>query len=408
MDFNQLFEGYGSFRENSLSSGRIIQHDTAKLIEQIAANKLFRIDLLGTSVEKRPIHSISFGSGKTKIFAWSQMHGDEATATAALFDLLNFFASDDSFNEFRRQLLDNITFHFMPVVNPDGAELFQRENAFNIDINRDALRLESDESKILWDYANKIEPDFGFNLHDQNSYYTAGRTNNYSTISLLAPPTDYVKSINYTREKSMQVILSIYDTLSNFIPGQIARYNDDHEPRAFGDNFTKAGISSILIESGFQKDDPDKEFVRKLNFIALLSAFISIAEREFEKKDYTKYFTIPENEQLLFDLLLRNVILLHAGRKFKIDIGINRKKCWDPAAQNFYYKATIAELGDLSIFHGIEEYDFNGFQVVSASKLAMDEPAEFILKENIELKVENGFFTELERIKSILNERAIG
>ncbi len=408
MDFNQLFTDYEKFRENMLSCERIIHSDVAKLLERIAMNKSFHVEELGKSVEEREIFSVSFGVGKTKILAWSQMHGDEPTATAAIFDLINFFSSDDSFNKLRNGLLDNITFHFIPIVNPDGAELYQRENTFNIDINRDALRLESYESKILWEYAEKIKPDFGFNMHDQNSYYTAGRTINHSTISLLAPPTDHVKSINYTREKSMQVILKIYDALNNFIPGQIARYNDDYEPRAFGNNFAKNGISSILIESGFQKDDPNKEFVRKLNFVALLSAFKSISDKDFEKTDYTKYFSIPENEELLFDLLLRNITLAHHEKKFKIDIGINRKKSWDTKTQKFFYKGTIAELGDLSIFHGIEEYDMNGYQVSSAHKLAVDESADFILEGNIILKIENGSFTDSDRIKSILNGLAIG
>lgn len=369
---------------------------------------MFQIENLGKSVEGRDLFSISFGVGKRKILAWSQMHGDEPTATAAMFDLINFFSSDDLFNKIRRSLLDNITFHFIPIVNPDGAEIFQRENAFNIDLNRDALRLESYESKILWDYAMKLEPDFGFNLHDQNSYYTAGRRNSHSTISLLAPPTDHVKSINYTREKSMQVIVNIYETLNNFIPGQIARYNDDYEPRAFGDNFAKNGISSILIESGFQKADSNKEFVRKMNFVALLSAFKSISDKDFEKEDYTKYFSIPENEELLFDLLLRNITLTHLEKKFKIDIGINRKKCWDIKTQKFFYKGTIVELGDLSLFHGIEEYDMTGYKISSAYKLAVDEAADLILEGNFSLKIENGFFSDSGKIKSILNGLTIG
>ena len=121
-----------------------------------------------------------------------------------------------------------------------------------------------------------------------------------------------------------------------------------------------------------------------------------------------KYFSIPENEELLFDLLLRNITLAHHEKKFKIDIGINRKKSWDTKTQKFFYKGTIAELGDLSIFHGIEEYDMNGYQVSSAHKLAVDESADFILEGNIILKIENGSFTDSDRIKSILNGLAIG
>ncbi len=406
--FNEIFLSHDNFRETKLGSELITYSELIPIIERLRKTNFFQIETLGKSVEGREIFTILFGRGKTNILAWSQMHGDEPTATAALFDLINFFSLDNSFAKFKDDLLNEITFHFVPMVNPDGAEKYQRENAFNIDLNRDALRLESYESKILWDYAEKIQPDFGFNLHDQNSYYTAGRTNKYSTISLLAPPIDHVKSINYTREKSMQVICKINDVLSNFIPGQIARYNDDYEPRAFGDNFTKNGISSILIESGYHKSDLKKEFVRKLNFVALLSAFHSISEKDFEKVDYTKYFSIPENEQLLFDLLLRNLTLTYNGNSFKIDIGINRKKCLDLDSKKLFFKGTIAELGDLSIYNGIEEYNMNGFKIEFAKMLAVDESADFNLTGKAELKIVNGSFGDSDSIKSILNGIAIG
>jgi len=359
-------------------------------------NNLFRVGKLGESLDGKEIFSIVFGEGEIKILAWSQMHGDEPTATAALFDLFNFFSANDKYDDFRNTLLKKITFHFIPMVNPDGAEMFTRENAYNIDLNRDALRLQSDESKILWDYAEKLEPEFGFNLHDQNSYYTAGRSNNASAISLLAPPMNHVKSINYIREKSMQVICRISETLSQFIPQNIARYKDDFEPRAFGDNFTRNGISTILIESGYYKNDVKKDFIRKLNFTALLSAFKSIAEKDYESIEHKKYFDIPENEELLFDLLLRNLTLNYKGRNFQIDIGINREKKLNKELQSFYYKSKIADLGDLSIFYGIEEHNLNGYQVIPDNKLGIDEPADLKIFFNGQLikEVRNGFIIE--------------
>ncbi len=393
--FKSLFNDYNKYIEPTLSTEFIRHSEMIKCLGALKSKGLFCTEKLGESVEKRDIFSVSFGSGKIKILAWSQIHGDEPTATAALFDLLNFFSGDDQFNNFRKNLLSKITFHFIPMVNPDGAEKYQRENAFNIDLNRDTLRLESPESKILWNYASKIESEFGFNLHDQNSYYTAGRTNKTTAISLLAPPTNYVKSIGYVREKSMQVICKIHEALSNFIPKQIARYNDDFEPRAFGDNFTKKGISSILIESGFYKDNTDKNFVRKLNFIALLSAFYSISEKDFEKVDYTQYFDIPENEELLFDLLLRNLTINYNGKNFTIDIGINREKYLDANTGKFYYKSSIADIGDLSIFYGIEEFDMHGFEVVSEKPIVIEEPADFKLLKNgkVVKEIINGFIS---------------
>ncbi|MBI5730413.1 MAG: peptidase M14 [Ignavibacteriales bacterium] len=392
-----LFNDYDNYREKKLNSDFISHSQLTELIRGIQTKNLFRVDKLGESLDCKEIFSVVLGEGETKILAWTQMHGDEPTATAALFDLFNFFSSKDLYDDLRKNLLKKITFHFIPMLNPDGAEMFTRENAFNVDLNRDALRLQSYESQILWDYAEKVEPEFGFNLHDQNSYYTAGRSDNASAISLLAPPMNHVKSINYIREKSMQIICRINDALSLFIPQNIARYKDDFEPRAFGDNFTKKGISTILIESGFYKNDMKKDFVRKLNFIALLSAFNSAAEKDYENTDHKKYFDIPENEELLFDLLLRNLTLNYNGRNFKIDIGINREKKRIKESQSFYYKSKIADLGDLSIFYGIEEYDLTGYQVIPDNKLSIDEPADLKIFFNGQLKkeVKNGFISDL-------------
>ena len=395
--FNSLFNDYDNYREKKLNSDFISHAQLKDLVAGMQTRNLFRIEKLGKSIDKKEIFSVVFGEGETKILAWSQMHGDEPTATSALFDLFNFFSSSEKYDELRKTLLKKITFHIIPMFNPDGAEMFTRENAYSVDLNRDALRLQSDESKILWDYAEKLEPDFGFNLHDQNSYYTAGRSNNASAISLLSPPMNYVKSINYTREKSMQVICRINEALSIFIPQNIARYKDDFEPRAFGDNFTRNGISIILIESGFYKNDIKKDFVRKLNFIALLSAFKSIAEKDYENIEHKKYFDIPENEELLFDLLLRNLTLNYNGRNFKIDIGINREKKLNKESQSFYYKSKVADLGDLSIFYGIEEHDLTGYQVIPENKLCVDEPADLKILFNGQLKKEirNGFIIDL-------------
>jgi len=391
--FTSLFNDYDNYREKKLNSDFISHAQLTELIHGMQTKNIFRVDKLGESIDGKEISSVVFGKGDTKVLAWSQMHGDEPTATAALFDLFNFFSAKDKYDDLRKTLLKKITFHFIPMLNPDGAEMFTRENAFNVDLNRDALRLQSYESKILWDYAEKLEPEFGFNLHDQNSYYTAGKSNNASAISLLASNMNYVKSINYVREKSMQVICSINEALSQFIPQNVARYKDDFEPRSFGDNFTKKDISTILIESGFYKNDVKKDFVRKLNFIALLSAFKSIAEKNYENIDHKKYFDIPENEELLFDLLLRNLTLNHKGINFKIDIGIKREKKRNKELQSFYYKSKIADLGDLSIFYGIEEHDLSGYQVIPDNKLSVDEPADLKIFFNGQLKkeIKNGF-----------------
>lgn len=365
-ELKKLFEQYDNYKNKNLSTERLKHSDAKSNLKLFNEKKIFDIRLEGYSIEEREIFSVTFGNGKTKILAWSQMHGDEPTATTALFDLMNFFSADDEFNNFRNFLFDKITFCFVPMLNPDGAEKHQRANKINIDINRDALKKQTPESQILWMLAQKIKPQFGFNLHDQNSYYTAGRSGKSAAVSLLAPPVDFDKTVDDTRLQSMQVISVINKMLSEYIPGHIARYNDDFEPRAFGDNLTRNKISSILIESGFIKKDIHKETIRKLNFIALVSAFNTIADESYKSKNAEDYFSIPENESLLFDLLLKNLSLHSNGKDFTVDIGINREKCFDETTQTFYFKGTIKEVGDLSIYNGIEEHDLRGYSVECA------------------------------------------
>lgn len=363
MSFKSIYENYEKYIEKKLSLPLLKHSQIKNLIESLREKNNVSVELAGYSIEGREIYSISLGEGNICVLAWSQMHGDEPTATATIFDLINFFLEDDEYKHEKEMILNKLKIFFIPMLNPDGAEKFQRENSLNIDLNRDAIRCESYESKILWDIANRIKPKFAFNLHDQNNYYTAGRSNNLAAISMLAPPSDFDKSITETRKISMKLIVKISEILKEFIPFNIARYDDDHEPRSFGDNFTKTGISSILIESGFLRDDPTKTKIRKLNFISLLSAFYFIATEKFNESNYLDYFSIPENNQLLFDLLLRNLKIKKNGNSFTVDIGINRERKYDSETNNFYFVGKIKEIGDLSIKFGIEEYILDGYNV---------------------------------------------
>ncbi|MFC2134476.1 M14 family zinc carboxypeptidase [Bacteroidota bacterium] len=359
----KLFDDFDAYRETALTKRRFKHKDIKPLIEKMGRESLFDVTVVGESLEGRKIFMLSIGNGKTKILAWSQMHGDEATATMALFDIFSFFNSDDEYDEFRNKLLENVTLYFIPMLNPDGAEKFSRYNALGIDLNRDALKLTSPESKILMSVHEELQPQFGFNLHDQNSKYRVGTYGNPAAISFVAPPFNYEKSMSNTRKNSMKVIADLYVELSKIIPGHIARYNDDFEPRSFGDYFTNSNTCSILIESGVWKDDPEKQFLRRLNFAALLTGFNSIAGNYYESQSENDYLSIPENKELLFDVLLKNVNLIVKDKSYKLDIGIDFEELNKPGSNDFYKVGTIEGIGDLSTFCSYNEIDCTGLTV---------------------------------------------
>ncbi|MEJ2493300.1 MAG: M14 family zinc carboxypeptidase [Ignavibacteriaceae bacterium] len=352
-----LYYGYENYRENSLTHRRFKHSEIISLVEQLKNKNIFRVNKVGESVQERNIFTITIGNGAKKIFCWSQMHGNEPTATAAIFDIMNFFLAEQHFKEFKQHLLNNVTLYFMPMVNPDGAEVFSRRNDIQIDLNRDAVKQESPEAKLLNKVFNSIQPEFGFNLHDQSSEYSAGNSSNYTALSFLAPPIDFDKTVNESRTKSMLLICELYNVLSEIIPGHIARYEDDFEPRAFGDNFAKKGSNVVLIESGAWIHDREKQFLRKLNFIALLTAFKSIAENSYLKEDIDTYHSIPENKKLMMDFIIRNALITKEDQNYSVDVGINYEEVNIPGTKDFFYKAKIEDIGDLSVFTGFKEFD---------------------------------------------------
>jgi len=365
-----LYNSYENFKEKSITSRRFKHSDIIPLIERLKNNSnepqsenIFSVNEVGQSAEGRDIFLISVGTGKKKVFLWSQMHGDEPTATAALFDIFNFFSAQNEFTDFKKFLLSNLTIYFMPMVNPDGAELFQRRNIFDIDLNRDAIRQQTTEAIILKNVFDSLKADFGFNLHDQSREYTAGISINPASISFLAPAPDYPKTITPVRENAMKLIGELSLALSEFIPGHIAKYSDDFEPRAFGDNFTKWGTGVVLVETGGWRNDREKQFLRKINFITLLYSFCSIASNSYSDFSLENYNSIPNNEKLMYDLILRNLTVKKDTFEYKIDLGINYEEININDAKDFYLKGTIGDLGDLSVFSGYEDYDLEGYNV---------------------------------------------
>lgn len=358
-----IFEKHDLFKENSILKRRIKHEDVVRLIQKIDEKKVFRVKKIGTSVESRDIFMLSIGEGKTRVLLWSQMHGDEPTATMALFDLFNFFQADDEFNSLRRKILSELELCFIPMLNPDGAEKYKRRNTQDIDINRDAAALQTPEGRILKNAVDSLKPAFGFNLHDQSIYSTVGKSEKSATISFLAPAYNYEKSVNEVRLNAIKLISGLYGVLNSYIPGHIAKYDDEFEPRAFGDNIQKWGVSTLLVESGGYINDVEKQYIRKLNFLIFLASFDFIADKAYLNFDPKVYDSIPFNQKCLVDLVLKNVVMDFNGKDSIVDIGIIRNEI-NYSRDSFYYHSEIDEIGDLSLnYFGYETVDCKGMQI---------------------------------------------
>ena len=357
-----LYNTYESYKEPSLAERRIKYKDLQPLIDQYRNNPKFTVSKVGESIEGRDLTLISIGKGGTDVFLWSQMHGDEPTATQAIFDILKFL-NDKSYAQEKRIIFSNLRIHFLPMLNPDGAQVYQRRNTLGIDINRDALRLQSPEGQTLKRVRDSLEADFGFNLHDQSTYYNAERTSKPATISYLAPAYNYEKEVNEVRGNAMKIIGFMNNIIQQYAPGQVGKYNDDFEPRAFGDNIQKWGTSTILIESGGYPEDIEKQEIRKLNYVSILSAIYTIATGVYKSLSLDTYWEIPENDRKLFDLKIENVAYNLLGKQYILDLGIHRREVDYEKHEEFWYKSQISDQGDLSTYYGYETFNAEGYVI---------------------------------------------
>lgn len=345
LNYSEILNQYSEFKESSLQGRYLKEEDLLKVFKSLSFK--YKIKNEGHSEEGRIISSFRLGTGKRKILIWSQMHGNETTTTKSVIDLLNYF---DVYPGISKKILEKCSFIIIPVLNPDGAVNFTRVNSNGVDLNRDAFSKTQSESKILQRIYSEFKPNVCFNMHDQRTIFSAGNINKPATVSFLSPSFNEEREINDTRLKSMSLISSANQLLQKFIPGQVGRYDDGFNINCIGDYFQKDGTPTILFEAGHFPNDYEREETRKFIFVALLKMILEVANEE-ETNSEEKYFEIPENEKLFFDVIIRNVKL---KSKFS-DVAIQFKETLSDNIIEFI--PVIDKIGDLSSYYGHREID---------------------------------------------------
>jgi hypothetical protein len=128
------------------------------------------------------------------------------------------------------------------------------------------------------------------------------------------------------------------------------------------------GTPVILIETG-ALHGRDEMFLVKLNFIAYLSALKSVVDKTEQKADPNRYDTLPFNSSgNIYNVIFRNASVVNFAETpvpFTGDVGVNaeRRRAREAAP------AFVREIGDLSIYGGLDEYDARNFYMVSKDGL---------------------------------------
>ncbi|HBC04987.1 MAG TPA: M14 family zinc carboxypeptidase [Aequorivita sp.] len=322
----------------------------------------YEVSVPGVSEKGQDIPLIKIGNGKQVVLGWSQMHGNESTTTKALFDFIRFIDQKENFQSEIDEFLGTYTFYLFPMLNPDGAQLYTRENANGVDLNRDAQDLSQKESKCLRKVFEALKPDLCLNLHDQRSIY-GFKDGKASTISFLSPAANKERSITPSRIIAMEQIVKMNKLLQDYIPGQVGRYDDSFNNACVGDTFQNAGVPTILFEAGQYSQDYHREKTREFIFYSLLVLFNIIGDSK-PALNYRDYFNIPENLKNYNDCILRNAKL--KDKREQVSVAIQYREIL--RNETIVFEPFIDEIGSLKNKFAYIENNVEGAEILTNSQ----------------------------------------
>ncbi|MBJ33109.1 MAG: peptidase M14 [Flavobacteriaceae bacterium] len=335
-----------SILKSQILEGRYV---TYSKIETLLSD--FDLMQVGTSVKGLPINALTIGNGPIRILMWSQMHGNEATSTKGIMDVMYFLKANAAF-------LAPFTIQLLPMLNPDGAAAYTRVNANGVDLNRDAKQQSQSETHALFEVYDAFQPDYCFNLHDQRTIF--GVNGSPCILSYLSPAADANKLITESRKQAMGIIGHMNERLQQHLSNQVGRYDDTYNPNCVGDCFQSKGTPTILFECGQSGEDYDREVTRKWFSFSVVEALQCIANNSFKP---SVYHSIPEVEKSYSDILIHNVPYQGA----QISMALNYKE--KLISNRIVFEPTLYSKGDLSRLNAHKIIDLNNLDGLSLNDL---------------------------------------
>lgn len=356
-------DAYESFHWPSVNNRWFKPSDLKKVLKQIDCS-VFKKHHIGHSFLGKPTTGYQFGKGPKRILVWSQMHGNEPTATHALLELLRLLSTKQiSFDS--ETWSKELSICIIPMLNPDGADKFTRQNAQGIDMNRDAVRMETPEMKGFFEFVRNWKPHWAFNLHDQRNIFNCEGTKQPATLSFLAPSANKQRQATDIQRRSIGLIDAVLTKLHPLAMHNIARFTDEYYERALGEYFVRNEVPCVLIECGAALNDPLRLTARKLTFLSLVYSFdILVGNTSLQGED--NYLDLPLNAQQNVDILFTNASVSTSKGSFTADIALLLKEEAKVKSKGLVLRYMMHEIGDLSAKNGLKTY--NGAQIDLSGK----------------------------------------
>jgi hypothetical protein len=133
---------------------------------------LLKVELIGQSTQGRNLYALEFSSSefgkdksKIKVMFHAQQHGNEQSGKEGALLLAQALLKPEN-----KYLFDKIDFAIIPQVNPDGAEVNQRRNGNDMDLNRNHLILTEPETKALHTFFDEYQFEVTMDVHEYYPY----------------------------------------------------------------------------------------------------------------------------------------------------------------------------------------------------------------------------------------------
>ena len=165
----QTFQEKNSFKAGPTPFEPLMEfwYELARLHPEVSVRPLTQtlldrqLTLVTVSKERLLTPQDAIRSGKTIVLIANAVHGGETAGKEA-----SQLIARDLVAGSLRPLLDNVIVLFIPLLNPDGGEVRRRTNEEGFDLNRDYVKLESQEIQALvTKVMNEWTPDIHLDTH---------------------------------------------------------------------------------------------------------------------------------------------------------------------------------------------------------------------------------------------------
>ena len=147
------------------------------------------------------------------------------------------------------------------------------------------------------------------------------------------------------------------------------------------------GTSTVLIESGGLPDDPEKQRLRTVNVIAILTALDAIATGDYRTADPAAYVSLPVNGRSAVDILVTGAARVIPGQPpMRLDIAMN----YEDALRKG--RARVREVGDLEGVVAFDTVNASGLYLHPAPSMLTEQRGQRWLRINapVQLSIRRG------------------